>query len=134
MAGEIVFYDGTCGLCHRAVRFVLEHDHRSQFRFAPLGGRTYETEIPAERRRSLPDSLVVRTGDGSLRTRSDGVLHILRLLGSGWGVLAGIGAVVPRPFRDAVYDGVARVRRRVFRRPSEACPVVPEGVRQRFLP
>ena len=134
MAGEIVFYDGTCGLCHGAVRFVLKHDRRSRFRFAPLGGLTYRSEIPPERRRSLPDSLVVMAENGSIRTRSDGVLHILRALGSGWGVLAGVGAVVPRPLRDAVYDGVARVRRRLFRRPPELCPVVPEEVRDRFLP
>ncbi|HZH02738.1 MAG TPA: DCC1-like thiol-disulfide oxidoreductase family protein [Myxococcaceae bacterium] len=35
---DILFYDGGCGLCHRAVRFVLARDPAGRFRFAPLGG------------------------------------------------------------------------------------------------
>jgi hypothetical protein len=27
---EMIFYDGHCGLCHRAVRFVLAEDRRSR--------------------------------------------------------------------------------------------------------
>jgi len=41
--------------------------------------------------------------------------------------------VVPRFLRDGVYDGIARVRHKLFAKPSEACPLMPEELRRRFL-
>ena len=36
---DLLFYDGTCGLCHRAVTFALARDpDGSRFRFAALQG------------------------------------------------------------------------------------------------
>ena len=69
---ELLFYDGGCGLCHRAVRFVLWADPEGRaFRFAPLGGDTFQALVSAGERERLPDSLVVRTTeDGRLLTRS----------------------------------------------------------------
>ena len=131
---EVLFYDGGCGLCHRAVRFVLWADPEGRaFRFAPLGGATFEAEVPAAERAQLPDSLVLRTAEGALLTRSAGVLHLLRRLGGVWRGLALLFGLVPRPLRDAAYDFVARIRLRLFARPDDACPVVPPPLRGRFL-
>lgn len=132
---EALFYDGHCGLCHRAVRFVLAEDPSgAAFRFAPLQGETFEQRVPPERRAELPDSIVVETHDGALLVRSAAFIHILRRLGGAWRVLAAILAVVPRPVRDAVYDFVARVRYRIFGRPDDVCPLVPPDLRKRFAP
>ena len=43
------------------------------------------------------------------------------------------GRLVPRALRDALYDAFARVRRRLFPRPEQACPVLPEPLRARFV-
>ncbi|MGB9009651.1 MAG: DCC1-like thiol-disulfide oxidoreductase family protein [Candidatus Acidiferrales bacterium] len=132
---ESLFYDGHCGLCHRAVKFVLKHDRSGRaFRFAPLQGETFAAQIPAERRAGLPDSIVVLTGDGAILVRSAAFLHILRRLGGGWAVLASVLGVIPRGLRDFVYDFVARVRYRVFGRRDEVCPIVPPELRARFDP
>ena len=43
---EIIFYDGHCGLCHAAVRFVVARDDREEgFVFAPLGGETFRETL-----------------------------------------------------------------------------------------
>lgn len=132
---EILFYDGHCGLCHRAVKFVLRHDRTgTAFRFAPLQGETFERLVPAERRAALPDSIVVQTHEGVLLVRSNAFIHILRRLGGGWRVMAATLAVVPRVVRDAAYDFVARVRYRIFGRPDDICPIVPAELRKRFDP
>lgn len=132
---ELLFYDGHCGLCHRAVKFVLKHDHSGQaFRFAPLQGATFEARVPAERRASLPDSIVVLTNEGALLVRSDAFLHILRRLGGGWKTLAGALAVIPRAVRDAAYDSIARIRYSIFGKRDELCPIVPPDLRSRFDP
>lgn len=132
-APERLFYDGSCGLCHRTVRFVLAEDRPgTAFRVAPLGGEAFGREVPAGARGSLPDSLVVVRADGALLFRSTAVLHIAERLGGLWRTLALVLRLVPAPLRDLAYDAVARIRYRLFTRPSAACPVLPPDLRARF--
>jgi predicted DCC family thiol-disulfide oxidoreductase YuxK len=132
---EMLFYDGHCGLCHRAVRFVLRHDRSGRrFRFAPLQGATFQSLVPAGAQAGLPDSLVMLTQDGILLVRASAFLHILRRLGGRWGTLASVLSVVPRPLRDVIYNLVARIRYRVFGTRLDLCPVVPRHLRARFYP
>lgn len=133
--GEIVFYDGHCGLCHRGVKFILRHDRSATaFRFAPLQGETFQARVPLDQRANLPENIVVQTSDGSLVMGSNAWIHILRRLGGGWKVAAASMAAVPRPLRDAVYDFVARIRYRVFGRRNDLCPDVSPDLRARFDP
>jgi predicted DCC family thiol-disulfide oxidoreductase YuxK len=129
-----VFYDGDCGFCHGGVRFLAARDRSHAFRFAPLFGPTFERLVPEAARAGLPDSFVVRTGDGRVLVRSEAALHCLRRLGAGWRALAGLAALLPRRLREAAYAGFARNRRRWFARPEEACPVPPGSLRARFDP
>ncbi len=130
---EILFYDGYCGLCHRAVRFLIAEDRAGTlFRFAPLQGGKFQRLVRPERRGTLPDSIVVMTTDGKLLARSDAFLHILRRLGGAWKALAVVLNIVPRRLRDFVYDFVARIRYRVFGRRDDLCPVMPPELRARF--
>ena len=132
---EYIFYDGHCGLCHRAVKFVLKHDRSgTAFRFAPLQGETIQSHVSAERRASLPDTFVVLTREGALLMRSTASLHILERLGGSWKVLGKILSAIPRGLRDLVYDFVARIRYRLFGRRDDLCPVVPPNLRARFDP
>jgi predicted DCC family thiol-disulfide oxidoreductase YuxK len=130
----LLFYDGRCGLCHLSVRALLALDRDGALRFAPLGGKTFRDLVPGAERAALPDSLVLRTADGRLLTRSAAVLGSLRLVGGKAKGLAALARVVPRPLADRLYDGVARVRRRLVRPPAGACPAVPAALRARFLP
>ena len=130
---ERLFYDGSCALCHGAVRFVLAEDPEGRvLRFAPLESEAFRAAVPEGQRVGLPDSIVVSTADGRLLTRSSGVLHILERLGGVWRVLAILGRLVPSGLRDAAYDVVARVRYRFFGRKDDACPFIPAALRGRF--
>src|SRR5262245_10278786 len=130
---ETLFYDGTCALCHGAVRFALAEDRTPDaVRFAPLQGELFREKVPEAVRIKLPDSLVVVTADGAVLSKSAAVFHLLERLGGLWRLLAGIGRVFPAPVRDAVYDGVAQVRYRVFGRRDDLCPIVPAAIRSRF--
>jgi predicted DCC family thiol-disulfide oxidoreductase YuxK len=134
-SAEYLFYDGHCGLCHGAVKFVLKHDAGGRaFRFAPLQGETFDARVPPERRAGLPASMVVLTCDGKLLTRSDAYLHILQRLGGGWASLATVQSRLPRWLRDRAYDFIALVRYRIFGRRSELCPAMPASFRARFDP
>jgi len=130
----ILFYDGECGLCHRAVLFALARDPGGErFRFAALGGDAFRRAIPESERARLPDSLVLLAADGTIHTRSSAVVRLLRRVGGIWGALGALLRAVPTPLRDRAYDFVARIRHRLFARPEEACPVVPPELRSRFL-
>jgi predicted DCC family thiol-disulfide oxidoreductase YuxK len=133
LSPDLVFYDGDCGLCHRSVRWIVAHDGRGAFRFAPLGGETFRALVPADTRAALPDSLVVRTAEGALLLRSEGTRRVLRRLGGAWAALAVLLGLVPRALRDAAYDAVAHARSRLFPRPTRACPVAAPELRARFL-
>lgn len=134
---ERIFYDGDCGLCHGAVRFVLRNESAAgeSFRFAPLQGATYAS-VAASIAGEAPglDSLVVQTRDGHLLWRSDGVVYILHRLGGRWRRVAKLVALCPRPLRDAAYDLVARLRSRLARKPEGLCPMVPSHLDERFDP
>jgi len=133
--GERVFYDGACGLCHRAVRFVLAEDVTGEaFRFAALGGEAFEAEVPEAQKGSLPDSIVLVTHDAEVLVRSNAILRMMDGLGGLWRVLATLLRLIPRPLRDLGYDGVAAVRHRIFAKPADVCPIIPKHLRPRFDP
>lgn len=135
MPPEVVFYDGQCGLCHRTVLFLLARDpDGTLFHYAPLFGDTFDATVPADRREGLADSVIVQRHDGVLLERAQGVFHALRRIGGFWGVVGTVGGWLPNGLSDWGYDRVAAVRHRLFKRPDEACPVVPAELRSRFLP
>lgn len=130
-----LFYDGGCGLCHWAICFILNRGKRGEdFRFAPLDGETFQLKLTPEQRAGLPDSLVLLAASGEVLSRSRAVLHILQMLGGGWRLLGWVGQLPPRFLADAFYDGIARVRHRVFAKPEQACPMVSGEVAKRFDP
>jgi predicted DCC family thiol-disulfide oxidoreductase YuxK len=130
-AEATLFYDGYCGLCHGAVRFILAEDTRA-FRFAPLDSDAFRSTVTEDRRATLPDSLIVVTDEGKLLSRSSAVLYVFQRLGGVWRIMALIGMVVPRAWLDGIYDAIARIRYRLFRKPESACPLLPVNLRARF--
>lgn len=133
---ETVFYDGGCGLCHGAVRFLLTRDHAATLRFAPLHGPTFTAALASQPAplAELPDSVIVQLSDGSLHWKTASVRLLLRQLGGGWRALGWLLRLVPLPLADLGYDAVARVRHRLFARPKTTCPMLPPELRGRFLP
>jgi predicted DCC family thiol-disulfide oxidoreductase YuxK len=133
-AVERLFYDGGCGLCHHTVQFLIAEDPEGRlFRFAPLGSRAFVEAIPDESvRHGLPDSVVIRTSNGKVLYRSAAAIHVLHRLGGYWRFAAWIGQAAPGALLDAVYDGIARIRHKLFRKPSDVCPLMPKDLRTRF--
>ena len=116
------------------MRLALHADRKGTVRFAPLEGETFRRLVSPGERSRLPDSLVLREAGGVLLTRSEAVVALLRRFGRPWSWLAAAVALLPRPLADRLYNGVARVRRRLFRRPRESCPRVSPALRGRFDP
>jgi predicted DCC family thiol-disulfide oxidoreductase YuxK len=132
----VLLYDGDCAFCEAVVAFVLRHEKWHTLRFA-----TRESDLGAAVMARHPelrgvDSVVwlepARVGrpEGVL-VKSAATLRVAAYLG-GWWRGAGILRLVPRPWRDAAYDGVARHRRRLARS-AAACRLPDPSSRDRFI-
>jgi predicted DCC family thiol-disulfide oxidoreductase YuxK len=131
---EVIFYDGTCGLCHGFVRFVLAEDRDgSRFHFAPLDSNAWRSVMSKHSPMSLPDSIVVLTAEGSLLFHSTAVCQVLNGLGGLWRILGFVIALIPLPVSDWIYDRVAAHRKQIFGTKQEACPLLAPTLRKRFL-
>src|SRR5438045_1057975 len=110
----IIFYDGTCGLCHGFVKWVLRNDAEGKFQFSPLQGETVKQCVSAEEREHLPDSMVVLTTEGRLLTKSAAAKYVVEQLGLR--IRASLLRILPRGLADFGYDVIARLRYRLFGR------------------
>ncbi|MCS6808177.1 MAG: DCC1-like thiol-disulfide oxidoreductase family protein [Bacteroidota bacterium] len=130
----IVFFDGACNLCNRAVQWLLEHDKQQTLVFAPLQGTTFSSLV-AQHPSTLHDMLctIVLYAEGHCYIHSTAVLKIGEYLGGVWKALSTIGRTVPRPIRDGLYTIVSRYRYRWFGK-YDSCRVPTLETAARFLP
>jgi len=133
---RIVLYDGLCGMCDAVVQFLLRHDHKDTFRFAPQQGEAARQVLA----RHALDAATMETicvienynsPQEGVYTRSDAALRIADGLGGIW-TLTLAARLLPRSFRDACYDFVARNRYRIFGR-REECRLPCAEDKHRFL-
>ena len=127
----IILFDGNCATCHAAVRLVLRRDRAGVFRFARQDGSVGRRLLEEHRVAVEAGRTLVLIEGGRAWVRSEAVLRIARRL-RGVARLAAVAGVVPRAWRDALYDLVARHRRRL---PPGAprCDVLTRAERSRFL-
>ncbi len=125
-----VAYDGECLLCSGSIRFMAERDRHKRLRFVPLQtplGR----EMEAKAGTGSLNSVLMELG-GRVYSRSEGLLVVGRALGGIWALLARIGGIVPRRWRDKLYDWIAANRYRWFGK-KDVCSLPSGAVRERLL-
>src|SRR5262245_9652429 len=135
--GDIILYDGVCGLCNGFVAFVCPRDRERRFRFAPLQGGAARAILARHGRdATLLDTVFVVVDPGTpserLLDRSAAALHVLRGLGRRYRLLAALLGSVPRALLDPAYRLLARNRYRLFGR-SAACAVPGPELRGRCI-
>lgn len=133
---HIVFYDGTCGMCHGVVQFLLRHDKNEIFVFAPLQGET-SSKILNKWRNSHPsaDSLVLMENYLDNKNKKififgKAALRILWLLGGFWKI-PGIVSFLPSFLYDWGYKWIAKHRFQWFER--QECLIPTTENPNRFL-
>jgi predicted DCC family thiol-disulfide oxidoreductase YuxK len=125
----VLFFDGDCILCNRAVQYVIRHDRAKVFYFSPLGSPA-ANDLLKDMAGVRPDTFLLLL-KGKCYTRSTAALMVAKLLG-GWRSSLYVLMVIPRPLRDGLYDLVARNRYKWFGR-SETCLIPSPEVMNRFL-
>ena len=135
-SNPIVLYDGVCGLCNRAVQFLLKRDRHDRLRFASL-----QSEFAAQllQRHGFDNKdldtvyVVLNQGDSgeALLAKGDAFLVFARELGGLWNV-ARLGRIIPRRIRNWLYDFVARHRYQIFGK-YEACMLPDPRYKHKFI-
>lgn len=127
----ILLFDGVCNLCNQSVQFIIKHDKQGLFRFAALQSDIGKAMLE---KHQLPlDNLdtVVLIMNGKAYTRSSAALQVLRQLGFPWSLMTAF-LILPKRFRDLVYDFIAKNRYRWFGQ-QESCMMPTAELRGRFL-
>jgi predicted DCC family thiol-disulfide oxidoreductase YuxK len=132
VAAPIILYDGTCGLCHKSVKWLLHHERDHELVFAPLQGETaakLRVEHP-----EIPDELasIVLVADGRVRLRSKAFLYTARHLTAPWR-WSYAWRWFPGFLLDLGYRVIAALRYRIWGR-ADACELPSPEQRARFLP
>lgn len=127
----VLLVDGQCLLCNRITHFVAKRDKVRAFRFAmlqsPIGQQLLvEGDFPLDD----IDTFVLVQG-GRYYTKSDAALRVFRKLDGWWRILY-LFIVVPLPFRNWVYDSIARNRYRIFGR-ADVCLLPTSELMERFM-
>ena len=127
-----LFFDGVCGLCDRAVQFVIARDVRDRFRFAALQSDFAKATLSARGLRAEDlDTMVVISGAGDLYTKARAALFVLSELGGAYR-LSALLRLLPEALLDWGYDHVAKNRYRWFGRLG-ACAVPTAHQRDKFV-
>ncbi len=135
-SNPIVLYDGVCGLCNRAVQFLLKRDRRDRLRFASLQSDFAATLL---KRHGVDhkdlDTIYVVLDQGEARealvAKSDAILLFAKAIGGVWNT-ARFGKIIPRPIRNWLYDFVARHRYQVFGK-YDACMLPDPRHKHKFI-
>jgi len=125
----VLFFDGVCNLCNQAVQFIIRHDKKKIFLFAPLQSEPGQKAI-AHFAGKAPDSVILLYKQQYL-VRSDAALYTFRLLGGLWTILFA-AIIIPRFLRDALYNFISRNRYKWFGKKNE-CMIPTPDLMNRFL-
>jgi len=131
----VLLYDGDCGFCSRIVSLILRHEKSDSLYFAALNSPFAARLLRGQPYLQQTDSVMWVELDASLTPqhillRSAAALRVCAYLGGWWNLLR-LGWLIPRPWRDRLYDAVARNRHRLLR--GSACELPSDSARQRFL-
>ena len=107
----IILFDGVCNFCNAWVSFVLDNDPGGKFAFASLQSDAGREILTRCGRDDIELSTLVVIDREGFYTKSSAALRVAATLEKpALNALAHTGMCVPTPFRDAVYQCVAKHR------------------------
>ena len=127
----VVYFDGVCNLCNRAVDFIIRHDRAAKIKFASLQSPTGVHALEKLGFSPKEFKTIILEVDGALLVKSDAALEIAGMLDGPvrfWSCCK----LVPRCIRDPLYMLISNNRYRWFGRKS-SCRLPVEGEMERFI-
>jgi predicted DCC family thiol-disulfide oxidoreductase YuxK len=127
----VVLLDGVCNLCNGAVQFIIKRDKTSKFLFASLQSDFGQSQLQKFGLDPTKLHSIITIENGKFYERSDAALKIASGLAQPWRML-GVFRILPRFFRDWVYDLIARHRYKMFGK-RESCMIPTPELKEKFV-
>jgi len=128
---KIIIFDGTCGLCHAWVRFIIRFDDTAIFRFASAQSEYGQTILERLNMQAVIFETMLYVEQGAVYTKSESFLKIVSHLPMPVRLLSCLN-IFPGPLRDFVYDRIARNRYKLFGL-RDMCLLTDGRYKDRFL-
>ncbi len=128
---KIILFDGVCNLCNSSVNFVIAHDKKNLFKFAPLQEKVGQNLIREFQIDPAKTDSIVLIDNGRAYVKSTAALRIARNLNGAYPLLYSF-IILPAFLRNWVYDWVARNRYKWFGK-KESCRIPTPELREKFL-
>ena len=124
MVENVIYYDGECGLCHLAVKFILRVDSKSKFYFSPLSN--------LDNNLKNIDSIILKRGK-KVFYEGQAIILIFENIDNNWNYLARLLKLIPINVLDTAYRWVSRNRAKISKKKVSSCPIVPSSYQKRFI-
>jgi predicted DCC family thiol-disulfide oxidoreductase YuxK len=128
-AQPIIFFDGVCNLCNGAINFIIDHDKKGYFKFAPLQSGVAKKFVPQSIMENT-DSIILLESD-KIYSKSTAALRVAKKLDGLWKAMY-VLIIFPKFIRDYIYDFIAKNRYKWFGK-RETCRMPTEDIKNRFL-
>ena len=128
----IIFFDGTCGLCHRFVYFALCKMKGETLLFAPQESSLFRN-IPHQPVCPSGSIIVYLKEKERLFSQGDAFRLIFFYLQYPWKIVSYVLYLIPRFMLNIGYEIIAKYRYKFFKKPDHACPFVTPERRKFFL-
>jgi predicted DCC family thiol-disulfide oxidoreductase YuxK len=128
---SIIFFDGVCNLCNNSVKFIIKRDNHKRFLYASLqSDAARDILLQFKIKNSNLDSIILLE-NGKLYQKSTAILKIAKQLNGFW-KLNYVFIIIPKFFRDFIYDIIAKNRYKWFGK-REVCMLPTGDMKLRFL-
>jgi predicted DCC family thiol-disulfide oxidoreductase YuxK len=128
---SLVLFDGVCHFCNNSVNFIIDHDPKKKFVFAPLQSELAKKVLEQFGEDTIKIDTIILIQNNIVYKRSRAALEIAKQLNGLW-PLCYVFIVVPGFIRDVVYNLIAKNRYKWFGK-MEACRIPTPEMRERFL-
>lgn len=128
---SVLLFDGICNLCNSTVQFTIKRDPKGKLKFAALQSESGQALLKEFSLATDHFDSFVFIKEEKYFIKSTAVLHVLKELGGIWKLFY-ILIYLPAPFRDFVYDLVAKSRYKIFGK-RDQCMIPSAEIEERFL-
>jgi predicted DCC family thiol-disulfide oxidoreductase YuxK len=129
---QLILFDGVCNLCNTSIQYVIKHDKKDLFMFAPIQSdvgqniiKTYKIDT------EKTDSILLYSNENGLSIKSTAALRVAKYLGFPRNLMS-IFFIVPTFIRNWVYDFIAKNRYKWYGK-QEACMIPTPELKAKFL-
>jgi|SRR5690606_14660357 len=129
---KLLLFDGVCNLCNASVQYIIKHDTKDVFLFAPLQSEVGKQLIEAYNiDTKKTDSIILYAPEKGIDYKSNAALKIAKHLGFPRNLMV-LFFIVPAFIRNWVYDYIAKNRYRWYGK-KESCMIPTPELKNKFL-